>query len=184
MRVVRVARQLRRDALLAHHTATLPGVAALPERPLALQRLQRFKQRRGPFLLLISPRLASRIRVRGWLLWRSRRARAWMRRAWSPQAATTLLLPASRRAPAAAVHRGRIALRMVTDQATSRLLSRCGGALFSSSLNRRGGEPQMVTARQRWRWRRYRMARLAGVEGSGSASSLLDLCGSCERILR
>lgn len=171
---------MRRGLLLAHHTATLPGVAALPDQPLAVARLQRFKRRPSPFLLLISPDLASRVRVRRWIAWRSRQARQWMRRRWPGE--TTLLLSASRRAPVAAVERGAIALRMVDDDATKRLLRRCGGALYSSSLNRAGDEPRFPTRRQRRRWRHF--IALPGTPGSGIPSALISLRGRRPQTLR
>jgi len=168
-----VAQRLKRNQLLAHYTATLPGVAALPEYPVALARLQRFKQRQSPFLLLINSGLTARIRTRKWILWRSQQVRYWIRREQS--AATTLLLHASRQAPKASVCRGRIALRMVTDDATVRLLTRCGGALYSSSLNRRGAVPAMPCRQQRWR--RVGWVTLPTQQGSGTPSALIDLYG-------
>ncbi|MDX8402116.1 MAG: Sua5/YciO/YrdC/YwlC family protein, partial [Mariprofundaceae bacterium] len=46
-----MARLLRDGGLIAHATGTVAGVAAIPA-PDAIRRLQRFKQRRGPFLML------------------------------------------------------------------------------------------------------------------------------------
>jgi len=171
-----VAQRLKRNQLLAHYTATLPGVAALPERPVALARLQRFKQRQSPFLLLINSGLPARIHARHWIAWRSLQVRRWINNAWP--GTTTLLLRASQCAPSAAVDRGRIALRMVADNATTRLLTRCGGVLYSSSLNRRGAASAIPSRHQRWRWRRCCCwVTMVEKQGSGTPSSLVDLHG-------
>jgi len=179
IRYQQVARQLRGGQLLAHHTATLPGVAALPEHPVALARLRRFKQRQSPFLILISPTLRSRLDARRWITWRSPTMRQWIRRCWP--GTTTLLLPATLRAPSAAQHHGVIALRMVDDPATQRLLVRCGGTLYSSSLNRQGGTPRMLAPRLRRRWN---IITLQGSCGSGQPSSIINLCKKTPQFVR
>ncbi|MDQ6965192.1 MAG: Sua5/YciO/YrdC/YwlC family protein [Mariprofundales bacterium] len=177
----RLAQRLRRDLLLAHQTDTLPGVAALPERPKALLRLQIFKQRTAPFLLLINSDLATRVRVRGWIAWRSLQVRRWISSAWPGE--STLLLRASLLAPQASVQHGRIALRMVADRPTAQLLTRCGGAIYSSSLNRHGGVATTPTRSQQWRWHRFCWGNFCWIStattqpASGKASALIDLHG-------
>ncbi len=170
----RAARWLAAGGLLAHQTATLPGVAACPDSEAARVRLRCFKQRQGPFLLLCSSRLRTRVRVRRWLRWRSRMVRDWLRK---PSGDTTYLLPASARAPHVAVRRGTVALRWVQDAHTLALLERAGGVLCSSSLNRKGAAVAPLSRRRCRRWSRFRVRLLPGGEGSGRPSALLDLRG-------
>ncbi|MDX8409349.1 MAG: Sua5/YciO/YrdC/YwlC family protein [Mariprofundales bacterium] len=168
---LRAGYALRSGWLVAHQSNTLPGVAALANHPCALQRLQRFKQRQGPFLLLI----ADRRRLRHWLARLTPLMRRVIAHKWSPD--VTLLLPASQRVPIGCRHRGKVAVRLVADPPTRRMIEVAGGALLSSSLNRSGGDPASPSLRWRYRWHRHRLFLLEGGQGSGNPSTLLDLCG-------
>ncbi|RMH52298.1 MAG: translation factor [Zetaproteobacteria bacterium] len=181
MRLLAAANWLRRGGLLAHQTATLPGIAALPGHPRALARLRRFKQRPGPFLLLHDGSLRARIRLRRWIAWRRRTARRWLHH---PPADATLLLPAGGRTPVGAAWRGAIALRRADDPPTLALLGRAGGLLFSSSLNRRGRPPAMIDRHQARRLHRAAIRLLPGPTGSGRPSRIIDLRGRRPRRLR
>jgi len=49
---LRAVSHLLQGRLLAHPSSTVAGIAAHPKHPQGIQRLRRFKQRQGPFLLL------------------------------------------------------------------------------------------------------------------------------------
>jgi len=182
LQLLRAARTLRAGGLVAHHTATLPGVAAAADNRRAAERLARFKQRRGPFLLLAD----SMHRALSLLVWQSPMLRRMLQHSWPGP--STFVLPAAGRALsalAAACFAGRnVAVRVDTDPA-SRLLARvAGGLLISSSLNRRGGPVQHPGLRLRMRWHRHLSATLAFGEGSGHPSGVFKYRNSRLHVLR
>jgi L-threonylcarbamoyladenylate synthase len=178
----RAACLLRRGGLVAHHTGTLPGVAAMPYHPAAAVRLCRFKQRRGPFLLLAdSPRTA--ISLAAYLPPVLRRA---MRSVWPGP--VTFVVPAagaSAERLSSICFTGRsIAVRVDADPACRYLARLCGGLLVSSSLNRRNQPVRLPDRRLRMRWHRHLAAQISSGGGSGNASSLLKWSGSRLHVLR
>ena len=145
----------------------MPGAAALP-RPDALRRLQRFKGRRGPFLLLTADvRAALRLARR-----RPPSLRRMMREHWPGP--VTLAFPARPGLPDACLRRGRVAVRVDAYAGVRCLCRLAGGLLVSTSLNRRGRPTEMPSRRLRWRWRRHLDGTLpaaGGFCGGGSAPS-------------
>lgn len=159
MQCLRAAAILRRGGLIAHATSTLPGIAASPRHAAAIRRLQAFKRRRGPFLMLADTRRSA------WRL--ARRPDAMLRREsrrhWPGK--TTLVFAAKPGLPAACLHRGEVAVR-VDASAEARLLARaCGGLLLSSSLNRSGQAPAYPDRALQLRWRRWLSGRLVPAAG-------------------
>lgn len=171
IRLRRAASLLRRGQLLAHTPSTVSGVAASPFNKQAMARLQRFKRRHGPFLLLAdSIHTAAR-----WARYLPPVLRRTMREAWPGP--TTLIFPGKPGLPAACYQHGCIAIRVDAD-ATSRALARlCGGLLASSSLNRRDRAIQSPDRRLRLRWHRHIRTVLPGTHAAASPSRLLRLEG-------
>jgi len=181
LRLLRTARILCHGGLIAHHTGTLPGVAAAADHPASAIRLCRFKQRRGPFLLLADS-LRSALALSIHLSPALRRA---MRQAWPGP--TTFIVPGA--GPRAAGIspacfggqriRGRsIAMRVDADISCRYLAHLCGGLLISSSLNRKGRRLSAPDRRLRMRWHRFLNAQIPFGGGSGKASALLKWTGS------
>ncbi len=168
LRILRLARRLRRGALVAHPTGTVPGVAAAPRHAAALARLRRFKKRRGPFLLLAADRAVA--------LRAFRRLPPHLRRAardcWPGP--VTLVAPARPPLQTLGTH-GKVGVRVDADPAVRMLARAAGGLVVSTSLNRKGGTPQRPSRRLRYRWRRWLDAVLEGEGGTG-APSTLRLC--------
>jgi len=123
---------LQQGRLLAHPTSTVPGIAANPQRHAAIQRLQTFKQRQTPFLLLA----ASKKTVFQQCRYITRPLRAMLRQ--HLETSVTLILPTKRQLPSSCQKRGYIAIRLDANHETRRLAQACGGLLLSSSFNRRG----------------------------------------------
>ncbi len=143
----------------------MPGIAALPDRH-ALTRLQHFKQRRGPFLLLAANQgTAMRLARR-----KPAGLRRLMRKHWP--GAVTLVFPARPVLPPQLLRHGRIAVRVDADLSVRALCRLAGGLLISSSLNRRGGRPERPSRALRWRWHRHLDAVLEGPSGAGRPSRL------------
>ncbi len=178
LRLLRLARLLRHGRLVAHNTATLPGVAAHPESPVAIRRLQRFKQRRGPFLLLADS-AASAAAICRWLSPMLRRA---MRTCWPGR--TTLIVSSRPRLPDSCRARGQTAVRVDASPAARYLAYLCGGLIISSSLNRSGQPPTRPSHTLRMRWRHHLSACDAGGMADGRPSTLLRLSGTRHERLR
>jgi len=179
--LLQAARILKKGGLIAHHTGTLPGIAALPTHRQGVKRLCRFKQRRGPFLLLAdSQHTANRLCT--YLPSGLRRS---MRRLWPGPA--TFIVPSSKETgglnPACFSGRS-IAVRVDADAACRYLARLCGGLLISSSLNRRSDAVQQPGRRLRMRWHRHISAALGFGGGNGRASCLLKWQGSTLKVLR
>lgn len=168
MRVLRAGRLIRRGQAIAHATSTLPGIAALPT-PAGLRRVQRFKGRRGPFLLLAaSKRQAARL-VRFF----SPELRRRMQSVWPGN--TTLAFPARPGLAKALYLKGMLAVRVDTDPGVRLLAKVCGGLLLSSSLNRKGGPWCMPGRAVRMRWHRYIATAESGAVMAGAPSRLLAI---------
>ncbi len=180
--LLRIAHLLRRGALLAHNTGTLPGIAAAAGNRKAAIRICRFKQRKGPFLLLADS-MHTALRLSIYLPGQLRRA---MQQAWPGP--TTFILPSAsvRVANISSVcSSGRsIAVRVDADRACRYLAKLVGGLLISSSLNRKDQPLQRPDRRLRMRWQRHLGAQFSSCAGSGNASTLLKWTGSRLHSLR
>lgn len=128
---LRVARILWQGKLIAHHTSTVPGIAASPFSLQAIRRLQRFKQRHSPFIL-IADSIQTAMRYTRYLSPSLRRA---MQQLWPGN--TTLVVPGCPGLPRSCYAKGKIALRVDNNPACRRLAKLNGGLILSSSLNRR-----------------------------------------------
>ncbi len=176
--VYRAATLLKRGGLLAHHTATLPGIAALPDHKSAYMRLRRFKQRQAPFLLIAdSPSTALRL-----TRFYTSALRRLIRNGWP--ASTTLLIPARHGLPSACYQKGLVAIRVDASPQTRKLARHCGGLLLSSSLNRKGGDPAKPGRVLQMRWHRWLNGRLKNHPGSGKASTLIRVRRNDYTIIR
>ena len=177
-----MARLLRRGILIAHHTGTLPGVAALATSQAASSKLCDFKQRRGPFLLLADS-MRSALGLSVYLPSALRRA---MQQEWPGP--NTFIIPSfgarASKVSSVCFSGGSIAIRVDADPACRYLAHLVGGLLISSSLNRNNQPVQEPNRRLRMRWQRHLGAQISFGESSGSASSLLKWKGSRLHVLR
>lgn len=167
LQALAAARLIRAGGLVAHATATVPGVAASPSQPAGLTRLLRFKQRPGPFLVL-----ADTIHTAmGLAPFFTPTLRRLMRDSWPGP--TTLVFRARPGLPACCYERGWLAVRVDASPFVRRIARDAGGLVLSSSLNRRGGATRALTRSLRWRWHRYLTALLPGEGGAGTPSTIL-----------
>jgi len=123
---------LRQGGLLAHQTGTVAGIAAHPNRVSAIKKMQRFKQRKEPFLLLAGSMKTALSQAR----YITPSLRKLAKNSWPGP--VTLIFPAKPKYPQVCYKKGFMAVRVDTDAASCRLAEMCGGLLLSSSLNRRG----------------------------------------------
>jgi len=130
---LRSAKVLRKGGLVAHQTATVAGIAAHPERASAIKKMQRFKQRKGPFLLLAASMRTALAQAR----YITPMLRKLAKSSWPGP--VTLVFPAKPKYAQACYQNGLMAVRVDADRESCRLANICGGLLLSSSLNRRGG---------------------------------------------
>ena len=135
---------LQRGGLLAHQTGTVAGIAAYPKHVGAVKKMQRFKQRQGPFLLLADSISTALSQAR----YISPALRKMAKDSWP--GAVTLVFPAKPKYASACYQKGLIAVRVDADSESQRLAYQCGGLLLSSSLNRRG-KPTMALTHQLYR---------------------------------
>lgn len=169
--MLRAAGLLKCGSLLAHQTGTISGVAALPQ-PSSLIRLQRFKGRRGPFLLLASSKHAA-LRLASNKLVSLRRAAT---KYWPGP--VTLVFAGGAHLPSLCRQQGRVAVRVDADPATRLLCRLAGGLLVSSSLNRRGKPPMKPDRHTFYRLHRHLCGYLPArysVVTSGRPSMLLGI---------
>jgi len=146
-----------------------------------VKRLCRFKQRRGPFLLLAdSQHTANRLCTR--LPSGLRRS---MRQLWPGPASFIVPSAGAINGLSPVCFSGRsLALRVDGDIACRYLAKLCGGLLISSSLNRKNNPVQQADRRLRMRWHRHVSAALGFADSSGSASCLLKWQGCTLKLLR
>lgn len=166
MQILRVARLVRRGQAIGHTTSTIPGIAALPNGE-GVQRVQRFKGRNGPFLLLAAS-CREALRLARYISPALRREAATV---WP--GATTLIFPARPGLPRPLYLKGMLAVRVDADAGVRQLARACGGLLLSSSLNKKKAlwhDPNRVV---RMRWHRYFSATEAGGAMSGAPSRLI-----------
>jgi len=127
-----MAKVMQKGGLIAHQTGTVAGIAAHPQRALAVKKMQRFKQRKGPFLLLagsISTALSQARYITPTL-------RKLAKDSWP--GSTTLVFPAKPNYSQVCYKKCSMAVRVDTDSESRRLADICGGLMLSSSFNRRG----------------------------------------------
>ncbi|MDQ6993595.1 MAG: Sua5/YciO/YrdC/YwlC family protein [Mariprofundus sp.] len=164
---LRCVPMLQWGGLLAHDTATLPGITACATRQ-AANKLVQFKQRKGPFILLAdSTHTASHLARH-----LTPELRCLMRNAWPGP--VTLLLPAIASLPHCFQQNGFVAVRVDASLQVRQLARACGGLLISSSLNRRGKNPSQATLKNHMRLHRFLRARLVGPPAGGHHSSIIQ----------
>jgi len=167
LRALRAARLLRSGKLVAHDTSTVAGIAASPFCPQAVRRLQQFKQRQAPFVLIADSVHTAMHHTR----YLSPFLRQSMRQLWPGN--TTLIVPGRPGLPRVCYAKGRIALRVDADPACRRLAKLSGGLILSSSLNRRKQPLQSPSRRLRMRWHRHIDGIMANENQSNTPSRLL-----------
>jgi L-threonylcarbamoyladenylate synthase len=131
--------------------------------------MQRFKKRKGPFLLLADSKRTARAFVR----WYPTGLRKLIKTKWPGN--TTLLVPGRPGLPSVCYQKGMLAIRVDADAVCRRLAGACGGILLSSSLNRRGGLLRKPCYAVQMRWHRFLSGRANVGASSGEASSIYKL---------
>jgi len=126
--------------------------------------MQRFKKRKGPFLLLAD----SKQTARNYIRWYPLSLRGLIKTQWPGQ--TTLVVPGRPGLPGACYQKGMLAIRVDADVVCRRLARACGGVLLSSSLNRRGGLVRRPCYGVQMRWHHFLSGRANMGESSGEAS--------------
>ena len=163
---------LRSGHLIAHHTSTLPGIAASAVSAAGIKKAQRFKQRKGPFLLLadsVHTALTQSVFFTPAL-------RALAKQSWP--GGMTLVFRAKKNLSKACYQQGTVAIRVDADAQTRKLAKACGGFILSSSLNRRGKDVQQPGLRLRYRMHRHLSGVLARQqEPTGQASKIFKVVG-------
>lgn len=175
---LKAAKVLRCGGVIAHHTHTLPGIAANPFSSSSVERMCRFKQRQGPFLLLAD----SRKTAAGLVRFFSPKLRQTMQHVWP--GSTTLTLPARPGLHTACYHGSLAAVRVDASAQVCCLARACGGVLLSSSLNRKGGNTLQPACKSFYRLQRHLNGRLQGVAGSGKASTILRIWRNRVTVIR
>ncbi len=160
--------------MIAHSTGTVAGVAVSPKYQSAIAKMQSFKQRQAPFLLLADSMHTALSQAR----YISPALRKLAKSAWP--GGVTLVFGAKKALSKACYQRGRIAVRVDDDSETRRLARFCGGLLLSSSFNRKGQESLALTHQNRMRFSRHLDAGLYAhsIETTGCASAIYDVSRS------
>jgi len=173
LRTLKAGHILRSGHLIAHQTSTLPGIAASALSPIGIKKAQRFKQRKGPFLLLadsVHTALSQAVFLTPAL-------RTLAKQSWP--GGVTLVFSARRNLAKACYQNGRVAIRVDADVQTRHLAQACGGLMLSSSLNRRGKDVLQPSLRLRYRLHRHLSGVLAPQhEPSGQASKIYKVVGT------
>jgi len=167
LRALKAGRILLRGGCVAHATATLPGIAADPRHQLAIQRLQCFKQRQGPFLLLADS-MATALRQARYI---SPTLRKLARSSWP--GAVTLIVPAKPGFHRVCYEKSNMAIRVDSSAQTRILAKSCGGLLLSSSLNRKGQRCCLPGRKTQLRFHAFLKGRLTNESSSGEASKIM-----------
>lgn len=166
LQALAAARLIRAGGMIAHATATVPGVAVSPWQPAGIARLLRFKGRPGPFLILAdSVHTAMRL-----VPFFTPGLRRLMRDSWPGR--TTLVFRARPGLPPCCYERGMMAVRVDASPFVRELAHHSGGLILSSSLNRRGQATQGLARRRRWHWQRHLAAMVPGQAGQGTPSAI------------
>ncbi len=172
MQTLKIAKVLRRGGVIAHQTSTLAGIGASPLCPAAVVKVQRFKQRQAPFLLLAdSKKTALRQAVNI-----SKDLRKLSTSSWA--GAVTLVFKARKHLHPACYQGGYVAVRVDSDGQTRQLAKACGGLMLSSSFNRKSQPLLPLHNCTRFRYHRHinqvlPSAKLTG----GNASSIYKITG-------
>jgi L-threonylcarbamoyladenylate synthase len=148
-------------------------VACLPQSRKGVRRIQGFKKRGGPFLLLVDSITTAASLIR----WYPAGLRQLIRSQWPGR--TTLIVPGRPGLPGFCYQNGMVAIRVDADAVCRRLARACGGMLLSSSLNRRGGVTRSPCYAVQMRWQQFLSGR-AGMgfsEGKASSISRVNHCG-------
>jgi L-threonylcarbamoyladenylate synthase len=178
LRLLRACRILKQGGIIAHETATLPGIAATPCSSQSEQRMQHFKQRRGPFLLLADSTRTALHLARFF----SPELRKLARRSWPGP--VTLVFAARPGLPKSCHQHSMLAVRVDADVATRRAAKCCGGLLLSSSLNRKGGLVRSADRKSHMRWHRHLNGRVSGVDAQGSPSIIIRIWRNSSTMIR
>jgi len=152
--------------MIAHHTATVPGVAVQPTSA-ALRHMQRFKQRQGPFLLLAAD-TSTALKLARYIPPMLRRL---ARQSWPGP--VTLVFPARPGLPQACYQRGYIAVRVDPSPQCCLLARLCGGLIVSASLNRRHQPTMALTHTRTMRLHRHLSGRMLSGQAAGVPSRIL-----------
>jgi len=139
-------------------------MACLPKNRQAIQRMQRFKGRKGPFLLLADSKQTARKYIR----WYPASLRKLIKTEWPGH--TTLVVPGRPGLPAMCYRKGMLAIRVDADAVCRRLARACGGLLLSSSLNRKGGIIRRPCYGVQMRWHSFLSGRASMGTSCGEAS--------------
>ena len=175
---LKAAGVLQHGGLIAHHTHTLPGVAADPRSAAAVSKIISFKQRNGPFLLLAdSVKTAT-----GLIRFYSPELRRLIRNSWPGP--VTLIVPAKPGLRSPCYNKGTVAIRVDMSLQTRQLAAASGGLLLSSSLNRKGGKTESISRQLRMRWHRHLDTLLLGAPSTGKASVLMRVWRNDSTIIR
>lgn len=169
---------LKQGGIIAHETATLPGIAANPNSLRSMQRLQRFKQRHGPFLLLADSIRTALSLARFF----SPELRKLARQSWPGP--VTLVFAARPGLPKSCYQHSMLAIRVDADAATRRAAKYCGGLLLSSSLNRRGGSVRSADRKSHMRWHHHLNGRVSSPAAQGSPSIIVRIWRNSSTIIR
>jgi len=160
---------LKQGGIVAHQTATLPGIAANPNSPQSVLRMQRFKQRNGPFLLLADSVRTALSLARFY----SPELRRQARLSWPGP--VTLVFAARPGLPRPCYQHSMLAVRVDADAATRTMAKCCGGLLLSSSLNRRGGMIRSADRKSHLHWHRYLGGRISEPVADGRPSTIIRI---------
>jgi len=172
IQTLKAAKVLQQGGAIAHQTSTLAGIAASPLCSAAVAKVQRFKQRQAPFLLLAdSKQTALRQAV-----YISQDLRKLAQTSWA--GAVTLVFKARKHLHPVCYQGGYIAIRVDADDGTRKLAKACGGLMLSSSFNRRGKAVMPLHSRTRFRYHRHINKVLPSMKPtSGNASSIYKITG-------
>jgi tRNA A37 threonylcarbamoyladenosine synthetase subunit TsaC/SUA5/YrdC len=165
---------LQRGGLLAHQTGTLAGVAANPNLSVSIKKLQRFKQRQSPFLLLAASSSVALQQAR----YISSSLRKCAKTSWP--GAVTLVFAAKKGLSKACYHHGMMAIRVDADVEARRLAQLCGGLLLSSSFNRKSQAVLALTPQNHMRFSALLDDILMPTQANiqGEASHIYQITGS------
>ncbi len=172
MQTLKAAKVLRQGRVLAHQTSTLAGIAASPLCPAAVAKVQRFKQRKAPFLLLADSKKTALQQA----VYISKDLRTLAQTSWA--GAVTLVFKARKHLHPACYQSGYIAIRVDADVETRRLAKACGGLMLSSSFNRKGQVVMPLSKRIHFRYHRHIDAMLPSTgQTDGKASKIYKITG-------
>lgn len=183
VQALRYGRMLRQGQLLAYRTSTIPGITASAMSKTGMRRLQQFKQRRGPFVLLAED-IHSALRLARYY---SPRLRSFAKTYWPGPVTLVFHAKPPRRTGliSACYHHGQLAVRVESLNFSRNLVHFNQGLIASSSLNRKGGVTVEPNIEARYRFHRW----LGGVakvdpETAGQASRIIRLSRKAEEYLR